>query len=173
MKSISVNTFKKFSLILLSASVLTVSTSCGTAGDILKLIFEQPKVSIKSFGVTDASLDRIKFNLALNVDNPNAVGLKTSDIDYNLNINNSEIIKGILNNGIDIAAKNTSSLDVPIEINFQKLLTVAPSILTNFNNLDYKVFGAVKFDTPIGKVPINWNQEGKLDFSTISKLFGP
>jgi LEA14-like dessication related protein len=162
---------KIFLFIILSGFVVSLTSSCGTAGDILKAIFEKPKVSIKSFGLDNANTESINFKLVLNVDNPNAIGIKTSNVDYNLDINNAGIIKGVLNNGIDIGAKNTSEVDIPIQVNFQKLITALPSIIQNFNNLNYNVYGTIGFDTPIGSVPINWKNEGKLDIGNIARIF--
>jgi LEA14-like dessication related protein len=171
MKTIFNEKNKILKLIALSGVVLTTSTSCGAAGDILKNIFQQPKVSIQSFGLDDASTERLNFKAVLNVDNPNSFGLKTSDVDYNLDINNADIIKGVLANGINISAQNTSTVEIPIQVNFQKLFAALPSIIQDINNLNYKVYGTVNFNTPIGKVPISWQKEDKLNIGNIAQLF--
>jgi LEA14-like dessication related protein len=163
------NRKRVFKGILLSGFILTMSTSCDVAGALLQQVFKTPTVSIKSFSLGNYNLEKFTFNLALDVDNPNGVGIKTSNLDYNLDLNSVNIIKGVLNNGIDISAKKVSTVEVPIEINFQKVIQALPSILTDINNLNYNVYGTVNFNTPIGIVPINWKKEDKLN---VPKLFG-
>ena len=56
---------------------MSIATSCDTLGTLIGLVFEQPKVSIKSFEVGDISADSLNFKLSLDVENPNPVGIKT------------------------------------------------------------------------------------------------
>ncbi len=163
--------FRVTGFILLTLLMISFITSCQTALDLLKVVFEKPKVTIKSFGLADANTDHISFNLILNIDNPNSVGIKTSGIDYNLDINQKDVINGILKNGINIQANGASDVEVPIQVNFQKLIQVVPSVLRDVNNVNYKVFGVINFDTPIGSVPINWQKEDKLDLPKLLNVF--
>ena len=167
----SLNFFRKTALV---SSALLV-TSCSTLLDLVKTSFQLPKVNINSFAYNGVNAQKISFKLLMNVNNPNAIGIKTSGLDYNLNLNNADIIAGNLSNGLDISANGSSNLEIPIEFDFQKMLQIAPSILSNPNNLNYKVFGALNFNTPVGNVPINWRKEDKLDvqqlLSIIPQLF--
>lgn len=168
-KSLKLSKILKLSVI--SASVLMMSASCSTVLDVLKSI-QQPQVSIKSFSYSEADFQHIGFKLALDVNNPNAIGIKTSDINYNLDISQKNLIGGNLNNGLEIAAQKTSTIEIPISVNFQKLIEVIPGIFSNANNLDYKVYGIVNFDTAIGKLPINWQKADKIDLQQIISIPG-
>ncbi len=155
---------------ILAGAVLLSSASCSTVLDLLQTAFKNPEISIKSFNFSDANFQKVGFKLLLDIKNPNSVGIKTSNINYNLNLNKSDIISGILNNGVDIGSQKTSSIEIPIDVNFQQLLQAAPSIINNPSKIDYNVSGAVNFNTPIGVVPINWQKADKLDLQQITNL---
>ncbi|RZL39529.1 MAG: hypothetical protein EOP00_27735 [Pedobacter sp.] len=158
---------------LLSSAFLVAS--CSSLLDLAKSSFQTPKVSINSFSFAGADSQKIGFKLLLDVNNPNAIGIKTSGIDYNLNLNNADIVAGVLSKGVDLSANTTNTIEVPIEFNFQKILQIAPSLLRDPNNLNYKVYGTVNVDTPIGALPLSWRQEDKLNVQqllTIPQLLG-
>ncbi len=158
----SLNFLKKSALV--SVSVLVTSCSAvSTILDIVKTTFQLPKVNVSSFDYGGVTGQKLSFKLLMNVDNPNSIGIKTSGMDYNLNLNNSDIINGNLLNGLDISASGKSNLEIPIEIDFQKILQILPSIVSNPNNIDYKVFGTLSFNTPIGNIPVNWRKEDKVN----------
>lgn len=161
---------KKYSLLAVAVGVAFLSTSCSTLLDIAKISFQQPKVGINSFSYTGADSQKVKFNLLLNIDNPNAIGIKTSGINYNLDLNNAGVINGNLSKGLEIAANGKNNIEIPIDVNFQNLLQIAPSLISNPNNLDYKVYGTISFDTPIGPIPINWQKQDKVSIQQLLTL---
>lgn len=160
--------FAKKSFLLTSTFFITaVSSSCSTVLDIAKAAFQTPKVSINSFNYVGAEPSKIKFNLLLNVENPNAIGIKTSGLNYNLDLNNSAILNGDFTKGVDIAANAKNTIEIPIDVNFQSLLQIAPSLISDPNNLKYNVYGNVNFDTPIGALPINWKHQDNLNIQNL------
>jgi LEA14-like dessication related protein len=158
---------KKTALLISSIVIPTLSSSCSTVLDLAKSVFQNPKVGINSFNYVGTDASKIKFNLLLNVENPNTFGIKTSGINYNLDLNNSAIINGNLTKGLEIAASAKNNIEIPIDVNFQSLLQIAPSLISNPNNINYNVYGIVNFDTPIGAVPINWKHQDILNVQNI------
>lgn len=160
--------FAKKSVLMGSAFLITgISSSCSTVLDIAKAAFQTPKVGINSFSYAGYEPSKLKFNLLLNVENPNSIGIKTSGLKYNLDLNNSAILNGDFTKGVDIAANTKNTIEIPIDVNFQSLLQIAPSLISDPNNLNYNVYGTVNFDTPIGALPINWKHQDKLNIQNI------
>lgn len=175
MKNIS----KKLLVGLFSLSLITTLPSCSTLTSLLGgsqntiPSFQQPKLSIKSFAVGDVSVQEVNFKLTLNVENPNSVGIKTSDVAYNLDLAGTNIIKGSLTDGIEIKANTTTEMDVPLKVTTQSLLELAPKLIANITNLDYKAYGTVNFDTPVGKLPLNWEKQDKINLTSLLSLLSP
>lgn len=168
---------KKFkTFVLIASSLLTLSSlqSC-SGGDLGNLVqtaqsFQNPKVSIKSFNLDNATLQEIKFKVTLAIENPNSVGIKTSNIEYNLELAKTKIISGNLEKGVELLPKKTVDVEIPITVDSLKLLSAVPSIATNLSDLDYSVYGVVNFDTPVGKVPLNWKKEDKINLISLGSL---
>lgn len=161
------------SMLLFSVTTLTACDNAGSAlGGIAQSAqnFQQPKISIKSFNVDGANLQEILFKVTLSVENENNFSIKTSNIDYNLDIAGAKIFNGSLVNGIDLPAKKATEIELPIKVDTQKLLTAVPNIITKLSELDYAVYGTVNFDTPIGKVPLNWKKEDKINLFSLASL---
>lgn len=172
MKNIS----KKLLVGLFSLSLITTLPSCSTLTSLLGgsqnaiPSFQQPKLSIKSFALGDVNIQEVNFKLTLNVENPNSVAIKTSDVAYNLDLAGTNIIKGSLTNGIDIKANSTTEMDIPLKVTTQSLLELAPKLIASITNLDYKAYGTINFDTPIGKLPLNWEKQDKINLTSLLSL---
>lgn len=158
---------KKVFLTTSTVFITGLNYSCSTILDLAKASFQNPKIGFSSFNYTGTESSKLKFNLILNVENPNTFGIKTSGIKYNLDLNSLPIINGDLNKGIEILASGKNNVEVPIDVNFPSLIQIAPSLISDPNNLKYNVYGSVNFDTPIGAVPIGWKHEDTLNVQNI------
>lgn len=174
---------KKFSktIVLAISSLLFITTvpSCSTLTSFLGKTadtvtsFQQPKLSFKSIAVGDVNIQEVNFKVVLNVENPNSVGIKTSDVLYNLDLAGTSLIKGSLSNGIEIKEKSTTEVELPLKVTTQSLLEVAPKLISNLADVTYKAHGTVNFDTPVGKMPINWEKEDKINLTSLLSLLSP
>lgn len=169
-------TNKTLALVAMMLFSVTTLTACDGTGNALGGIaqsaqnFQQPTINIKSFNVEGASLQEIVFKVTLTIENKNNFSIKTSNIDYNLDIAGAKIVNGSLVNGIDLPAQKSIDIDLPIKVDTQKLLTAVPNIITKLSELDYAVYGTVNFDTPVGKVPLNWKKEDKINLFSLASL---
>ena len=173
-KNISKLLLKTTFLVLLSVGMLSPSACSNlNLGEIAKTAssFEKPTIAIKSLSLGEGSnLEKINFKLTLDVENKNDVAIKTSSIDYALDLAKTQLVTDNLENGVEILAKKTTSIDLPISIKTQDLLKVGPSILLNLNNLDYKVAATINFETPVGKLPIKLEKEDKINLGSLLSL---
>lgn len=158
---------KKVFISSMTVCISGLNYSCSNILDLAKAVFQNPKIAFNSFNYTGTDSSKVKFNLVLNVENPNTFGVKTSGVKYNLDLNSLSIINGDLNKGIEIIASGKNNVEIPIEVNFPSLIQLAPSLISDPNNLKYNVYGSVNFDTPIGAVPIGWKHEDNLNVQNI------
>ncbi|MFN8673317.1 MAG: LEA type 2 family protein [Candidatus Sericytochromatia bacterium] len=170
------NLSKKTALVLVSIFSLSLLPSCltGNLGNLAQTAqtFQNPKVNIKSVSLGDFNLQEINFKVTITVENPNDIGAKTSNIEYNLELAKTKLISGTLDKGLDLQAKKTVEVEVPMKVETSKLLAVAPTIASNLSNLDYAVYGTLSVDTPVGKVPVPWRKEDKINLLSLASLVG-
>lgn len=141
----------------LSFLILTAVTICGCAT--LQNLVQKPEIAFKGMHVKNMSLFEGDVVFKFEVSNPNPVGARLTNIDYNLKLNEEDFIKGNLDQGLSLKAGGSSIVELPVTINYFDLFeTVAEVIETG--EVAYNLTGSMgvgPFDIPYqtrGSFPI-------------------
>lgn len=161
--------FKKFFSVLAVFCIIFTFTTCQTA----KAIFQQPVVSLHSVELAGINFTGAQLLCRLQVENPNGFEIPFPEVGWELFINTNSFVSGIVKNNQRISARNTTLVDVPVNLQFLEILNTFTSFKGR-KDIDYKVALAVKFPIPVlGDLVWNLAPEGVIPLPQIPKLSMP
>jgi LEA14-like dessication related protein len=140
---------------------LVLLNACAT----LKQIVKEPTVTFKDVTPEQLSLTDGKFLFNFNVNNPNSLGVKLSKITYDLRVNEKDLIKDTLPEGIKVPAKGDAVMSIPVTVRYADL----------FNNLsDALKSDALAYDLKgtmgIGPFSIPYQHKGQLKMPKLPEI---
>lgn len=121
--------------------------------------FKKPTVAYRSASLSDVSLSGATLNVVTNVDNPNAVGLSLTDVDYKLSIDGSQVATGKPPEGLEIPANGNADVTLPASFKFTDLGQAVSTVLEK-GSAGYKAEGTIGLKTPVGVVRVPLSHEG-------------
>ena len=104
---------------------------------------EPPKVQLKEVRIDEITLKGAKLIFELDAFNPNASNLAVDNVKYNLELNSKPITEGVLSERIELKAKETSKVIIPIKVEFLKVFDSVLSALQK-PKAEYRIFGNAK-----------------------------
>jgi hypothetical protein len=111
----------------------------------------RPRLDV-AIPLSASSVD-IDFNLE--VDNPNSVGLRLDQLDFNLFINDSRVLDSTSRQDIRIPANGTGDVQLRTRIGYQQvrsLWTEIVDIVSGRQRAKYELRGNAYYDTPLGRL---------------------
>lgn len=153
---------KKGFIVFSVISALAVPfAGCEKAGDILKEVVQEPRVSLADFAITGISSDKLDLAAKLAIDNPNPVGLRLSALDYSIELAGNRLFSGESDEGLEINPSGKSFTSIPISLGYGDVESVYNAVKGR-DEIPYRLSGKVRLDTPIGELPIPYDVRGKL-----------
>ena len=100
------------------------------------------------------SASSIDLDFAIEVDNPNAVGLRLDQIDFDLFINDTRILDSISQQNINIPANGRGDVQLQTRIGYQNLRSLWDEMVgvIRGNRARYELRGNAYYNTPIGRM---------------------
>jgi LEA14-like dessication related protein len=146
---------RTFSMVLIAAAVLVLS-GCQTLADLniqnpsYRLTSIRPRVDI----AIPFSASRIDFDLGIDVENPNGVGLRLDRMDFDLLVNGAHVVSGLTNQRIRIPAEGTGRLDLTASVGYGEISTLFREVVgwIQGDRPSYEIRGKAYYDTPIGQM---------------------
>lgn len=111
---------------------------------------------------SDMSIEQINFNEAVllfnfDISNPNTIGLTANSYAYELFVNDNSFLSGDQQENLRIAREATSTLQVPVRLQFSELVNTFSSLLQS-DAFDYRLNTEIQFDIPglgVQRLPVN------------------
>ncbi|HYC61616.1 MAG TPA: LEA type 2 family protein [Thermoanaerobaculia bacterium] len=154
----------------LGAFLAFLSISAGAAVFLLSgcsaiqsaLDIENPRYSIRNIHprldiAIPLSQSSIDIDFALEVDNPNRVGLRLDQIDFNLFINESRVLDSISQQNISIPANGRGDVQLRTRIGYQNIRNLwseMVDIVSGRQRAKYELRGNAYYDTPVGRLKL-------------------
>lgn len=129
----------------------------GSVGDALKT--RQPTISYKRLKTDNIDFSGIDATLVFQIDNPNPVQIALASVDYALQIEGEEVLTGAKDDGLTLAASDTTNLKVPLSLTFDGISSLLDATRGK-DELGFGVSGDMGFNTPIGELKLPYNAEG-------------
>jgi LEA14-like dessication related protein len=140
------------------AALMSLSlTGCAAARAALNI--ENPRYSIRDIRprvdiAIPLSASTIDLDFAIEVDNPNGVGLRLDEIDFDLFINDNRILDGVSQQHINIPANGKGDMRLRTSIGYQNLRSLWSEVVSAIRGerARYEIRGNAYYDTPIGRL---------------------
>lgn len=157
----SSHTFQKmrslFSTFAMMSFVVAAVFSTGCSS--LEKIVQKPKVEFDHVTLKDSDLNSTTAVFVVKVENPNDIDIKVNDIAYTVFLSGQEFAKANTGKVINVPAKGHSMVEIPLPVQYSKLVGGLQSLLTN-KPVDYRIEGDAKLS--LFSIPFKKEGEFKL-----------
>lgn len=145
-------------LAILAGILAFFSSGCSAIKSALDI--ENPRYTIRNVRPRVAiaiplSASSIDVDFALEVDNPNDVGLRLDEIDFNLLINDNRVLESVrTQHGVRIPANGRSDVQLRTRIGYQNIRTLWTEMVDVIRGerARYSIQGNAYYDTPVGRL---------------------
>ena len=144
--------------IIFGLMILSLTGLSGCAALSKKLI-EKPKVEIERVNLKDLDGKGATLVFVLNVFNPNAFPLEVDALKYHVEVDGKGLSDGQMAKPAKIAAKSEATVDLPVPIRFEDLLSSALDFALRGKSL-YRITGHAQF----GLLKVPFDKSGELSF---------
>lgn len=139
------------------ASLALLLSGCAAARAALNI--ENPRYSIRDIRprvdiAIPLSASTIDLDFNIEVDNPNSVGLRLDEIDFDLFINESRILDGVSQQRINIPANGRGDMHLRTSIGYQNIRTLWNEVVSAVRGerAKYEIRGNAYYATPLGRL---------------------
>lgn len=108
-----------------------------------------PKISLKNIQLKKLSLTGADLEIQLEVDNPNAFSFRLKGLEYELNINRLNWLRGMKMEAASLPGKGKQVVRLPVHLNLLKLGSTVYRILQGNQPLDYELSGKAELALPL------------------------
>jgi LEA14-like dessication related protein len=134
----------------------------GCAAAMSALDIQNPRYSIRNIHprvdiAIPLSASSVDIDFALEVDNPNRVGLRLDQIDFNLFINEARVLDSISEQNINIPANGRGDVQLRTRIGYQNIRSLWSEMLNIFSGRQrarYELRGNAYYNTPVGRLKL-------------------
>ena len=138
--------------IVLAAVTLSLS-GCGT---LQNLHIINPTYSLRNVDphLNLAIPPSMDFDVTVGVDNPNPVGLRLDQFDFNLLVNGNNIANGTTFDRIQIPARGLGDVRLRTHVSYDNAKAIFHEVeeLIQGNRARYEIRGNAAYDTPVGRL---------------------
>ena len=131
-------------------------------------VLRVPKIRYGELRLTDLSFTEAELELTLHLANPNALKLNLSSLSYDLEINRSPWVQGALQRSVEVGEHEEGAISLPFTLNFIDMGLGAYNILSNRNEVEYRVSGDYGFTTTL---PLIGEIGSEYDFVGSTRIF--
>jgi LEA14-like dessication related protein len=126
------------------------------------LDIQNPRYSIRSIHprldiAIPLSQSSVDIDFALEVDNPNGVGLRLDQIDFNLFINDARVLDSMSQQNINIPANGRGDVQLRTRIGYQNIKSLwneMVDIVSGRQRARYELRGNAYYATPVGRLKL-------------------
>jgi LEA14-like dessication related protein len=155
--------------LLLCCVLSLLFSSCQTLQNLSNNI-SKPTLSVTGVRVTDFSFKEMELTYSVKVNNPNPVALHMLSYDYNFKVNDHSFIKGNQKKRLNIASSGSSTIQIPMRVNFHDLYSLFSS-LKNKGQAGYQLLADLHFNLPVlGDVKVPLKKNGKIPMIKLPKV---
>jgi len=123
--------------------------SCAELNTILnQMSVQKPTVDITNAKIFNLSFDDLDLLFDIQINNPNTVGINLAGFDYELLINDNSFISGNQPDKLEIAAQNSNTIQLPVNLKFVDIYNTFANLKKN-DNSKYQIKCGLNFDLPV------------------------
>jgi len=125
----------------------------------LEQFVQKPTISYDKMELKEFAFDEATLLFRFKINNPNPIGMSIDRIDYQLDLNGAQFVKGDLDQGVALTASGVAPLEFPITIRYFEFFKSIRDFIKS-NEIQYNLSGSMRigpFDVPYqtsGKLPV-------------------
>jgi LEA14-like dessication related protein len=142
---------------LLGSVALMLFSGCSTLQKALNI--ENPRYSLRNISphvsiALPLSASSIDIDFDLEVDNPNSVGLRLDQLDFNLFINDSRVLDSVSRQELRIPANGVGSVQLRTRIGYENIRSLWTEMVdvVRGQRARYELRGDAYYETPLGRL---------------------
>lgn len=147
-------------LSIAAAVALVLLSGCAAVQQALNI--ENPRYTIRDIRPSvdvaiPLSASSIDIDFSIEVDNPNAVGLRLDEIDFNLFINNTRVLDSVSRQNIRIPANGAGDVHLRTRIGYNNIRSMwgeMVDIVRGRERARYEIRGNAYYQTPVGRLKL-------------------
>lgn len=142
--------------IILSLALILSLAGCRTLQD---LNIENPRYSFRDIRprvslALPLSASTIDFDMNVEVDNPNSIGLRLDRIDFDLMVNGDRVVSGVSRDRIRVPANGVGEVPLRARVGYNELRSLWNEVTDSIRGrrANYELRGTAYYNTPIGQM---------------------
>jgi len=139
----------------LTALLTLLATGCGSVARALDIV--NPRYSIENIRprvdiALPLSASTIDFDFDLGVDNPNSVGLRLDQVDFDLFVNDQRLLTSSSRDGARIPPRGFGLVHLRSRVGYNDIRSIFRQVadVIQGNRAHYQLQGTAYYDTPVG-----------------------
>jgi LEA14-like dessication related protein len=126
-------------------------------------------VKFNRLALTDISFEDLSVDFVFDVHNPNPVDLPLQRFAYGLDLAQVEILSGDNPDGVLLREESTSEMVLPVSLSFDGIYELVTAERGD-DDLPFRFQGGFGWDTDIGPVDVNFDEEGAFPALRVPKV---
>lgn len=156
---------KKRVAVLVVLMMSLILLSCAT----LQQMVQPPDVKVENIDIADFSFKDITLDFGLLVNNPNPFGINLQGYEYTFAIEGNEFLSANEARSFDVGASGTSTVQIPVTVNFDKLLDLMKQT-KDLDSLSFDLVGKIHPGGMLAAFNIPFEHSGSLPNVRIPEL---
>lgn len=126
----------------------------------LQSAIESPQVTLNNLQVLDMTLLEQRYAVTLRVQNPNPVPLPITGMNFQLDINDSELGRGVSNRAVTVPAYGEALVEINLTSNLMRIFSQIRGLESSkAQSLRYRLSGGLSISDRMGKLPFDYRGE--------------
>jgi LEA14-like dessication related protein len=146
--------------VAMTAVTLLLLAGCASLQEATNI--QSPKAEITNVRLDNLDLEKIGLLLDLRVNNPNALGIRLSKLDYDFIVESNSLMKGVLEKGLQVAARSSEQISLPLALQLANLWQAIQQVAQQ-DHFRYTLDFRLTFALPVlGNVELPLQKSGEL-----------
>lgn len=126
----------------------------------LRSAIETPHVTLNNLQVLDMTLLEQRYAVTLRVQNPNPIPLPITGMNFQLDINDAELGRGVTNEAVTVPAYGEALVEIRLVSNLMRIFNQIRGLENGKGqSLRYRLSGGLSLSSRIGKLPFEYRGE--------------
>jgi LEA14-like dessication related protein len=123
----------------------------------LQSAIETPHVTLNNLQVVDMTLLEQRYAVTLRVQNPNPIPLPITGMNFQLDINDAELGRGVTNEAVTVPAYGEALVEVKLVSNLMRIFNQIRGLESSKGqSLRYRLSGGLSISSRMGKLPFEY-----------------
>jgi len=126
----------------------------------LQSAIEAPHVTLNNLQILDITLLEQRYAVTLRVQNPNPIPIPITGMNFQLDINDTELGSGVTNKAVTVPAYGEVLVEINLVSNLMRVFNQIRELENSKDqNLRYRLSGGLSISNRMGKLPFDYRGE--------------